>query len=72
MHGRNGPGNTDAEEDVHGVAASDVAYGGISVLVLDGGHLAGKSICEGEKIQLGHRSVGSPVVTNHGRGKLTS
>jgi len=59
VHGRDGPGNADAEEDVHGVAASDVAHGGISVLVLDGGHFTGKRICERENPRLGHSLGGT-------------
>lgn len=42
--GRHGPRHADAEEDVDGVGAGDVADGGVSVLVLDGGNLAGERV----------------------------
>lgn len=42
--GGDGPRHANAEEDVDGVGAGDVADGSISVLVLDGGDLAGECV----------------------------
>lgn len=42
--GGDGPGHTDAEEDVNCVAARHVADGSVGILVLDGGYLAGEGI----------------------------
>lgn len=44
VDGGHGPGQADAQEDVDGVAARDVANGGICVHVLDGGCFAGKRV----------------------------
>lgn len=43
-----GPGHTDTQEDINGVASCHVADGGVSILVLDGCHLAGKCVCKWE------------------------
>lgn len=42
-----GPRDADAQEDVDGVGARDIADGGVSVRVLLGCHLGGESICGG-------------------------
>lgn len=47
VDGGHGPGQADAQEDVDGVAACDVANGGVCVHVLDGGSFAGKGIWKG-------------------------
>lgn len=41
----NRPGQADAQEHVHRIAAGHVADAGVSVLVLDGGHFAGERVC---------------------------
>lgn len=38
------PGEPDAEEHVHRIAAGHVADAGVGVFVLDGGHLAGERV----------------------------
>uniref|UniRef100_A0A1I8ITU7 Cyclic nucleotide-binding domain-containing protein n=1 Tax=Macrostomum lignano TaxID=282301 RepID=A0A1I8ITU7_9PLAT len=43
IDGRDGPGHTDAKEDVHRVAARHVAHRAVGVGVADGCHLRGKS-----------------------------
>lgn len=40
VDGGDGPGDADAQEHVHGVAAGHVAHGVVSCAVLDRGHLA--------------------------------
>lgn len=49
IDGSDGPGHTNTEEDVHSVTPSHVADGGVSVLVLDGGHLTGKGVWKWEE-----------------------
>ena len=44
VDGGHGPGDADAEEDVDGVGAGDVAHGGVGRLVLDGGSLGGERV----------------------------
>lgn len=44
VNGGDGPRHTDAQEHVHRVAARHVADGGVGVLVLDGGDLAGEGV----------------------------
>lgn len=44
VDGGHGPGQANAQEDIDGVAACDVANGGICIHVLDGGSFAGKRI----------------------------
>ena len=44
VDGGDGPRHADAQEDVDGVAAGHVADGGVGVLVLDGGDLAGEGV----------------------------
>lgn len=39
-----GPGHTDSQEHVDGVAPGDVSDGGVGVLVLDGCHFTGKRV----------------------------
>lgn len=45
VDGRHRPRHADPQEHVDGVAAGDVSNRRIGVLVLDGGHFAGKRIC---------------------------
>ena len=47
VDGCNDPRNSKTEEDVDGVASSDVADGVVGVLLVDRGHLAGKGVGEG-------------------------
>ena len=47
VDGCNDPRNSKTEEDVDGVASSDVADGVVRVLLVDRGHLAGKGVGEG-------------------------
>ena len=49
VDGGHGPCDTDAQEDVDGVGASDVADRVVSMVVLDGSHLGGESVCVVEK-----------------------
>ena len=61
-YGSHGPGDTDAEEDVDGVAARHIANGSVGVLVLNGGHFAGERICCGVVFHHGigvHRETGT-------------
>lgn len=47
---RNGPRHSDAQEHIHCIAASHIADGGVSILVLDGSHFTRKCICEKKEI----------------------
>ena len=47
VDGCNDPRNSKTEEDVDGVASSDVADGVVRVLLVDRGHLAGEGVGEG-------------------------
>lgn len=47
VDGSDGPGHANSQEDIHCVAARDVTYGRICVLVLGGGHFACKCVCGG-------------------------
>lgn len=49
VDGGHGPGQADAQEDVDGVAARDIADGGIRVQILDGRGFAGKHVWKREK-----------------------
>lgn len=49
VYGSNGPRHPDAQEHIHCIAARHVAYGGISILVLDGSYFTRKCICERKK-----------------------
>ena len=54
VDGGHGPGQANAQEDVDGVAACDVADGGVCVHVLDGSRFAGKRIWkEAETVKAG-------------------
>lgn len=44
IYGGNGPGNSNAEEHIDGIAACDVAYWGVGVLVVDSGYFTCESI----------------------------
>lgn len=44
VDGSHGPGQANAQEDIDGVAACDVANRGICIHVLDGGSFAGKRV----------------------------
>lgn len=46
VDGSDGPGYTDAEEDIHSITSGHISHTGISVLVLDGGHLTRECIWE--------------------------
>lgn len=72
VNGGNGPGHTDAQEHIDGVAARDIADGGICILVLGGCHLAGECICEGRGREVS-RGVGWGAGWGEGcRGTLAS
>lgn len=43
--GGNRPGQADAQEHVHRIAAGHIADTGVRVLVLDGCHFAGERVC---------------------------
>lgn len=45
VYSSNGPRHTDAQENIDSVAARHIANGGVSILVLDGSNLTGKSVC---------------------------
>lgn len=49
VYGSNGPGHTDAQENIDSITARHVTNGGVSILVLDGSDFAGKSVCAKEK-----------------------
>lgn len=44
-----GPRNADAQEDIDGVGACDVADRSVSIRILLGRHLGGESICGGKR-----------------------
>lgn len=64
VDGGHGPGQANAQEDVDGVAARDVADGGVCVHVLDGSRFAGKRIWkEAETVRAGGEAeMGGPSV----------
>ena len=67
-YGSHGPGDTDTEEDVDGVAARHIANGSVGVLVLNGGHFAGERICCGVVFHHGigvHRETGTEKKEQH-------
>lgn len=68
VHGGDGPRHADAQEHVHRVAARHVADGGVGVLVLDGGHLAGERVCGRRRRR---RCGGSDEEASADRGETT-
>lgn len=48
VDGRDGPGHSDAQENVHSIAPSDVPNGGVCILVLRCCYFTGKCVCKGK------------------------
>lgn len=48
VDGSDGPGHTDAQEHIHGVAPSHIPNRSVCILILDGGYLTGKGVCKSQ------------------------